>query len=183
MMMLRWLTRRWIAAFERAYDYDMGYVRDMLEVSPRAVRIFGRVGALGRYCRDVPMEAYFAAKVVAARWEDCGPCTQLAVTMAERTGVAPAMLRAVLARDERAMTEDTRLGYRFAEAVLAHEAQADALREEIVARWGRHALISLGFGIASARVFPTVKYALGHGTACTRITVAGANVPLLRAAA
>jgi hypothetical protein len=46
--MLRWLTRRWIAAFERAYDYDMGYVREMLDVSPRAARVFGRVGALGQ---------------------------------------------------------------------------------------------------------------------------------------
>lgn len=181
--MMRWLMRRWIAAFEQTYDYDMGYVRDMLEVSPRAVRIFGRVGALGQYRRDVPMEAYFAANLVAVRWEDCGPCTQLTVTMAERAGVAPAMLRAVLARDERAMTEETRLGFRFAEAVLAHEPEADALREEIVARWGRHALISLGFGMAAARVFPTVKYALGHGKACTRITVAGASVLVLREAA
>jgi alkylhydroperoxidase family enzyme len=183
MIMLKWLMRRWIAAFERAYDYDMDYVRDMLEVSPRAVRVFGRIGALGQYRRDVPIEAYFAAKLVAARWEDCGPCTQLCVTMAERAGVAPALLRAVLARDEPAMTDATRLGFRFAEAVLAHEPQADALREEIVARWGRHAVISLSFGIAAARVFPTVKYGLGHGKACTRITVAGAVVPVLREAA
>lgn len=181
--MFRWPTRRWIAAFEREYDYDMGYVRDMLEVSSRAVRVFGRVGALGQYCRDVSIETYFAAKLVAVRWEDCGPCTQLTVTMAERAGVAPDMLRAVLARDERAMTEETRLGFRFAEAVLAHEPEADALRDEIAARWGRHALISLAFGIAAARVFPTVKYALGHGKACTRIIVAGASVPVPREAA
>ena len=181
--MFRWLMRRWIAAFERTYDYDMGYVRGMLEVSPRAVRLFGRVGALGQYRRDVPKEAYFAAKLVAARWEDCGPCTQLAVTMAERAGVAPEQLRAVLTRDERAMNDETGLGFRFAEAVLAHEPEADALRQEILARWGRHALISLGFGIAAARVFPTVKYALGHGKACTRITVGGAIVPVLREAA
>jgi hypothetical protein len=106
--MFRWLTRRWIAAFERKYDYDMSYVREMLEVSPRAVRLFGRIGALGQYRRGVPVEAYGAAAIVAARWEDCGPCTQLAVTMAERAGVAPAMLRAVIARGERAMAADTR---------------------------------------------------------------------------
>lgn len=181
--MLKWLMRRRIAAFEQAYDYDMDYVRDMLAASPRAVRIFGRVGALGQYRRDVPLEAYFAANLVAVRWEDCGPCTQLTVTMAERAGVSPAMLRAVLTRDERAMTEETRLGFRFAEAVLAHEPAADALREEIVARWGRDAVISLAFGIAAARVFPTVKYALGHGKACTRVTVGGATVPVLREAA
>ena len=181
--MMRWLMRRRIGAFERQYDYDMSYVRDMLAVSPHAVRLLGAVRALGQYRRDVPTEAYFAATLVAVRWEDCGPCTQLVVTMAERAGVAPALLRAVLTRDERAMTETTRLGFRFAEVVLAHEPAADALRDEIAARWGRNAVISLAFGIAAARVFPTVKYALGHGKACTRVTVAGATVPVLREAA
>ena len=181
--MLKWLMRRRIAAFERAYDYDMRYAREILEVSPRALAAYGRVEGLARYCRDVPKDAFHAARLVAARWEDCGPCTQLVVTMAERAGVAPEVLRAVLARDERAMTSDAALGFRFAEAVLAHEPRADELRDEIVKRWGRHALVSLGFAIAAARVFPTVKYALGHGTACTRITVGGAVVPVLREAA
>jgi hypothetical protein len=103
--------------------------------------------------------------------------------MAERAGVAPAVLRAVLARDERAMSADAALGFRFAEAVLAHDLRADALRDEIVRRWGKHALISLGFAIASARVFPTVKYALGHGQACTQIVVGGMPAPVLREAA
>jgi hypothetical protein len=30
-----------------------------------------------------------------------------------------------------------------------------------------------------ARVFPTVKYDLGHGRACTRISLAGADAPLV----
>ena len=181
--MLKWLMRRRIAAFERAYDYDMSYARAILDASPRALLAFGRIEALARYRRDVPRDAYFAAKLVAAGAEDCGPCMQLVATMAERAGVAPGVLRAVLARDEGAMTQEAALGFRFAEAVLAHAPRADELREEIVRRWGRHALVSLGFAIAAARVFPTVKYGLGHGKACTRITVAGASVPVLREAA
>ena len=181
--MLNWLMKRRIAAFERAYDYDMTYVRDMLATSPRALRAFGRIEGMARYRRDVPAEAYYAATLVAAKSEDCGPCTQLVATMAERAGVAPAVLRAVLARDERAMSADAALGFRFAEAVLAHHPGADALREEIVRRWGKHALISLGFAIAASRVFPAVKYALGYGKACTRVVVGGTAVPVLRQAA
>ena len=44
-------------------------------------------------------------------------------------------------------------------------------------RWGRLALVSLGFAITAARIYPTVKYALGHGKACMRIVVGGS--PLL----
>jgi hypothetical protein len=67
--------------------------------------------------------------------------------------------------------------------VLAHDVSADELRDEIVRCWGKHALISLGFAIATTRVFPTVKYALGHGQACTRVVVEGTPVPVLREAA
>jgi alkylhydroperoxidase family enzyme len=178
--MLTWLMRRRIAAFERTYDYDVSYLRLILEASPRAFLAFGKLGALAQYRRGVPLDAYFAAKLVAARAEDCGPCTQLAVTMAERAGVAPGVLAAVFARDEAAMTPEAALGFRFAEAVLAHAPRADDLRVEIVQRWGRQAIVSLAFTIAASRVFPTVKYALGYGKACTRVTIAGAAVPILR---
>jgi hypothetical protein len=82
--------------------------------------------------------------------EDCGPCSQLAVTMAERQGVAPAVIKAIVAGDEHAMTPDAALAYRFAQAVLRHDPGADALREQIVARWGRRALVSLAWA-AQAR--------------------------------
>lgn len=181
--MLRWLMRRRIAAFERAYDYDMSYVSDLVEADPRAARLFGRATALGRYRRDVPLLAWFAAQQTTVMAEDCGPCTQLGVTLAEREGVDPAVIRAVLARDLKALPDDAALGVRFAEAVLAHDAAADALREEIVRRWGKRALVSLGFAITAGRLYPTLKYALGHGKACTRVTVGGAPVPVLRQAA
>jgi alkylhydroperoxidase family enzyme len=181
--MLRWLLRRRIAAFERAYGYDASYMRAIIKVSPRAALAFARISGFAHYDRGVPRDASFAAGLVAARAEDCGPCTQLGITMAERAGVPPGVLRAILARDEAGMTPEAALGFRFAEAVLAHAPEADDLREEIVRRWGEEAVISLAFVIAGTRVFPTVKYALGHGKACTRVTIAGASVPVLRQAA
>jgi hypothetical protein len=103
--------------------------------------------------------------------------------MAEREGVAADTLRAIVAGDLRAMPDDVVLAYRFAQASLAHNAAADELRDEIVKRWGKRGLISLAFALASSRVYPTVKYALGHGKACTRLTVAGKPLPVLKEAA
>jgi hypothetical protein len=34
--LVKWLMGRWIHGFEREWDYDSRYLRDMLEVSPRA---------------------------------------------------------------------------------------------------------------------------------------------------
>jgi hypothetical protein len=115
--------------------------------------------------------------------EDCGPCTQLVVTRAEREGVAPATLKAILAGDERAMPPDAALGFRFAQAVLRHDAAADALRDEIVVRWGMRALVTLAFAITTSRIFPTLKYALGHGRSCTLVKVGGTPTTVTRQAA
>lgn len=181
--MIKWMLRRRLATFEREFGYDASYAGEILAASSKAFIAFGRIQAMAAFRRDVPKDAYYAAKIVAAKAEDCGPCTQLVVTMAERAGIAPSVLRAILAGDEAAMSADARLGFRFAEATLAHNHAADALREEIHERWGRRALISLAFAIAATRVFPTVKYALGHGKACTRVSVAGTPIAVLRRAA
>jgi hypothetical protein len=85
--MIKWALRRAIDKFERDWDYDASYMRDMIDASPRAAWLFSRVTALGQFRRDLTIEAWCAAGITAVRHEDCGPCTQLAVTMAERAGV------------------------------------------------------------------------------------------------
>ncbi len=174
--MIRWAFRRAIDKFERDWNYDAGYMRDILDASPRAAWLFSRVTALGQFRRDVPVEPWFAAAITAVRHEDCGPCTQLGVTMAERAGVSPAVLRAVLAGDLEAMPADVALVWKFTRATLAHDAAADEYREAIVKRWGNRALVSLAFAITASRIYPTVKYALGHGKACVRVVVGGTPV-------
>jgi hypothetical protein len=174
--MIRWVLRKVIDKFEREWNYDASYMRDMIEASPRAAWLFSRVTALGQYRCDLPDQAWYAAGITAVRSEDCGPCTQLAVTMAERAGVSPLVLHAVLADDPDSMPPDVALVWRFTRATLAHDAAADEYRETIVKRWGQRALVSLAFAITAARIYPTVKYALGHGKACMRVVVDGAPV-------
>jgi hypothetical protein len=176
--MLTWLIRRRLAAFEQANNYDMGYAREILDIDPGALIQLNRVVGLARYRKGVPPAPWYAAKIAAAAAEDCGPCTQLVVSWAERDGVAPAVLRAILRRDEGAMPEEVALAFRFANAAMAHDPEADALREQVVARWGGQGLLSLGFAITAGRLFPTLKYALGHGRSCTRVTVGGVPTPV-----
>jgi hypothetical protein len=178
--MVNWLMRRAIGAFERKWNYDARYLRDMLDASPRAAWLFSRVSSMGRYRRDIPIEAWSAAGITAVRHEDCGPCTQLAVTMAERAGVSPEVLRALLNEDPARMTADVALVWRFTRASLARDVAADEYRDAIVQRWGLRALVSLALAMAAARIYPTVKYAMGHGQACTRVIVGGAPIALDR---
>lgn len=181
--MLTWFLRRRLAAFERRYAYDMSYARDMLAADPRALLAFARTTAIGRYRRDTPAEAYWAAKLVGTIAEDCGPCTQLVVAMALEDGVAPPVVTAVLTRDDARLPDAARLAARFARAALAHAAPADELRAEIERRWGPRAVVSLAFALTSARIYPTLKYALGHGASCQRVVLDGQPIAVARGAA
>jgi hypothetical protein len=178
--MVKWLMRRGIRAFERKWDYDAGYLHEMIEASPRAAWLFARAAGIGRYRRDIPIEAWSVAGITAVRQEDCGPCTQLGVSMAERAGVSPDVLRAVLRDDPDAMPTDVALVWRFTRATLAHDVAADQYRDAIIKRWGPRAVVSLALAMTAARLYPTVKYAMGHGKACTRIVVGGAPVAVNR---
>jgi len=178
--MVRWLLRRAISAFERQWNYDASYLQEIAETSPRAAWLFMRATRLGTYRRDAPMEALVAAGITAVRSEDCGPCTQLATVMAERQGVRPELLRAILTDDVAAMSDEAALAWRFTKAVLAHDAAADDYRAVIRERWGQRAVVALAFAVTTARIYPTVKYAMGHGKACTRVVVGGTPVAIDR---
>jgi hypothetical protein len=135
--MLRWVLRRAISALERRWNYDASYLREIIEASPLAAWRFLQTTRLGNYRRDVPIEAWFAAGITAVRSEDCGPCTQLVTMMAERQGVRPEILRAILKDDVAAMPDDVALAWRFTKAILAHDAAADDYRAVILERWDR----------------------------------------------
>jgi hypothetical protein len=181
-IMVKWLMGRATAAFERKWNYDASYLHDIIEASPRAAWMFSRAAAIGRYRKDVPPAAWAAAAITAVRHEDCGPCTQLGVSMAERAGIDPEVLRAVLAEDPAAMPDEVALAWRFTRATIDHDPSADQYRDEIIRRWGPRAVVSLAFAMVASRIYPTVKYAMGHGKACTRVVVGGAPIAFNRPA-
>jgi hypothetical protein len=174
--MLRKLLHGRIKAFERRFGYDMAYGHEMLDVRLPAFLRFWQAAQLVQYTDGVPTAALFAARIATAMAEDCGPCAQLVVTMAEKAAVPATTLRAIVAGDPNAMDEDVRLAWRFTRATLAHDAVADELRDQIVARWGARAVVTLALNIAGTRIFPTIKYAMGHGKMCQKVRVGGGEV-------
>ncbi len=178
--MFRWFLQWQIARFQRTWNYDAGYLRDLIDVDPRAVQALGKLQSISNYRKDVPRAVWCAAAIVSVMTEDCGPCTQLGIDMAERSGVDPAVLRAIVARDFAAMPDEVALTVRFTEATLRHAPEADELRTRAVRRFGKRGLVSLAFAMLAGRIYPTVKYALGHGHACMRLTIGGETRPVLR---
>jgi hypothetical protein len=176
--MLSALITGQIDKLERLWGYDAGYLRLVLRANPMSALKFGMVSQMVDR-KALPAEMIAAAKIVGTLAEDCGPCTQIAIDMAAAEGVAPDVLRAILAGDETQMGETAVLGWRFARASLARDLEAvDPLREEIVRRWGEAGLVAVSLSLTAARMYPTLKYALGYGRACSKVTVGGIAAPV-----
>src|SRR5689334_5939036 len=127
--MLTWLIKNRLAAFERRYDYDTSYMRELLAIDRRAFLAFARACKLADYRRDLPRDVAIAAGLTSIIAEDCGPCTQLGVTLALEAGCKPQVIAAIIRGDEAALPDDVALGRRFARAVIEHAPAADELRE------------------------------------------------------
>lgn len=157
--------------FGRRYQYDTGYLADVIDASPAAFIKLSLTRGMTRRPGWMPAEPYFAVMLRAVLFEDCGPCTQLVVNFGVEAGVAPERIRAIVARDLDVLPPDTAAAVRFADAVLARDPHAGEARAAVRHRWGERGLIAFGLAMCGARVFPAFKYAIGHGEACQRVTV------------
>jgi hypothetical protein len=169
--MIRLLARRWLRGFSQRYHYDTGYMENMLQQNPALFLKYATLTLLSSHRCGIPRAPLWTARIRAALWEDCGPCVQLVCNMAIDDGVDPALVAAVVGADLATLGEDCVLAMKFTESVLARDPGAEHLRERVRLSWGEDGLLSLAMGISTSRVYPTVKWVLGHGLACGRLHI------------
>jgi hypothetical protein len=174
--MIRTFARRWLQGFSQRYQYDTGYMENMLQQNPTLFLKFASLALLSSHRRGIPRAPLWTARIRAALWEDCGPCVQLVCNMAIEDGVDPAVVAAVVAADLATLDGDCVLALQFTESVLARDPGAEQLRERVRLAWGEDGILSLAMGISTSRVYPTVKYVLGHGLTCSRVHIEQRNV-------
>lgn len=162
------VIRRRLNAFERQYEYDMGYAQTILASGLKEFSVFSGVFKLASHRQTVPFGPWFAAKWVATKSEDCGSCLQLLVNMAREEGLPTSIVKAIHDEHLTALPSDIALVYEWAQATIRPELSANiqAHREAIVEKWGARGLVSLTLAMAGARSFPFIKRALGHQGSC-----------------
>jgi alkylhydroperoxidase family enzyme len=165
------LVRHRIRAAEKRLGVSMDYLRHMHEAAPAAFRAFAKFVPVAAYRDKLPAAPYHVARLVATRDADCGTCVQIVVNLARDDGVEPAVLTAALDRRVHDLPESLQDVYRFAEAVATASGEEDQYRERLRSVFGDEALVELAMAIATCRVFPTLKRALGHATSCSQVKV------------
>lgn len=181
--MLSFFANKALDRFSSRFDYDVTYMRAMLAISPNAFMKFANITKLATHRESAPMEAAYAAKLVGALVEDCGPCTQLVVNMARAERVDATQIEAVLRRDVGAMSPNTALGFRFAEAIAFRLPNEDETRDAVRDAWGDKGVLDLTLALQVGRLFPMIKAGLGYAKECRRVTVGDHPVEVVKRAA
>jgi alkylhydroperoxidase family enzyme len=169
--MIRRLIEWRIATVERTLGVPADYLRHMMRVSVPAFMKFAKILPLASYRRKLPAEAAHVGQLVAMLHEDCGTCVQIGVNLAKRDHVRTEWLRAVLEARPDDLPPELADVYRFAKEVVKASGEEDSYRERIRAHYGEEALIELAMAIASCRVFPTTKRAMGFAKSCSAVRV------------
>ncbi len=161
-------SREVLRKFGAHYNYDTGYLEELLDSSPVAFRAFEAAMPMARVRKEAPVDLIMVAKLAAMKAQDCGPCTLLTVKMAREAGVDESMIGAVL-RGGAGLSEMQRKIYDYAVAVALNQEVREGLLDDLRTRLGMEVIAELAVNIIATKLYPTLKRALGHSQSCALI--------------
>ncbi len=173
--MLKSLLHWRIRAFERRYDYDAGFLHELVDIDIAGLFKIQRLTGIGQHHGGLPASALYAAKLAAAMHEDCGPCAQIVINMALEAGVEGAQLAALAAGTLERVPADTAAAFRFARAVL-ERGELEAARAAVIEHFGARGPACLGLALSVGRTYPVLKRAMGHAQTCVALDVGGVPI-------
>lgn len=163
--MLKAFLKRQLDRFGRRWDYDVGYMRDLVDLDTGGAVRLGLVSGFTDHRFGLDARSYFGAKVIATRAADCGSCLRLVIGMATAAGVPAGAIAAMLTH-EAGVPDDMALAARYARAVLENDPALPTIIEACTRKWGRQGVAGLAAAVVSGSFYPVLKRGLGHGNAC-----------------
>ena len=149
------------------YQYDVGYIRHLLETDPTAYKVFEAFLPMAGYHGEAPIDVIFTAKLCAMQGQDCGACLQPTIRQALEAGLAPEVVRAILGMgDEALLPPHLEQIQRFVRALSIEDGETQALREAIRETHGEGTLVALSLVVAACGVFPAIKRVFGLFESC-----------------
>ncbi|HEX5053255.1 MAG TPA: hypothetical protein VFZ65_15880 [Planctomycetota bacterium] len=159
-----------LRTFGERYGYDTSYMERLLDAAPNAYERFAAAMAMSQPGEALSREAGAVAAVTVLRGDDCGPCLQLTLRMAVEAGVDRKLLETALDHPER-LPAPLRDIHELARQVVAGE-NGDLERiARLEASLGKQAFGELAVAITGARIYPTLKRALGEARSCHRASL------------
>ncbi|MDA0834897.1 MAG: hypothetical protein O2955_13885 [Planctomycetota bacterium] len=164
--MIRRILNAVIDSQERKLGQSLDYLRYMLQHSFGGFRQFTKIVPMSTYRKTLPLDACYVARLVSTMQEDCGACVQIGIDMAQKEGVPTELVQSIIDDDVARLSPELQDVANFSRHVARAEEPGDELRERLRNRYGDAGLVELSLAIATSRVYPTVKRALGYAKTC-----------------
>jgi hypothetical protein len=162
--------RRELQAFGAHFDYDVTYLERLMDAAPEAFLAFADAQPLGRRRAALLPEAHAVACTAVMLHDDCGACAQLNLRMAVEAGVDRDLLQTMLDRPED-LPGPLHDVFEHARQVVRGSDPDPERVERLRQHLGEAAFGELAAAITGARIYPTMKRALGTTTTCRRPTL------------
>ncbi len=155
-----------IDQFEKHYDYDCNYMRKMAQSNPQAFETFVNFLPMGQVGKSLPVEVLWTAKISSMLTEDCGACVQLNIKMALEAGVTQDLVKMIVQSPEK-LSADLSTVYNYARSVSLNIDTFYQYQNKIQEQYSQEQITELALAIASTKIYPTVKRALGDFKSCS----------------
>ena len=159
-----------LAAFGAHFDYDVRYLERLMDTAPDAYLAFAAAQPLGHRREGLTPDAHAVACTAVMLHDDCGACAQLNLRMAVEAGVDRQLLQTMLDHPEDLPAPLHDVFEHARQVVRGSDPDPERvgrLREQL----GAAAFGELAAAITGARLYPTMKRALGTTTTCRRPTL------------
>jgi hypothetical protein len=160
------ILKKQFAAFGDRYGYDTTYLQEVADLDAGGALKLGLTSKFTSHQFGLPANAYFGAKVTAAKWADCGSCLRLTIAMAAEAGVRHGDIAAMLAGPAERVPDDMALAARYAQATIDNAPELAEIIGECERRWGRRGLAGLAAAMVSGIFYPLFKRGFGYGNVC-----------------
>ena len=156
---------------ERILGASLDWLRALVSASLPAFLRFLLLTPLGHHRQRLPKNAWYVARLAATLHEDCGSCAQIVVNLARKDGISRVLVNSVMHGQPERLSDELADVYHFTQSVL-RQTDDGALRETLRSRYGEQGLVELALAIATARIIPTTKRALGYAQSCALLRAA-----------
>lgn len=155
-----------IDSFENHYAYDCTYIRQLSDNSNEAYKAFVEFLPMGQVGSSLEKEVLWTAKISAMLTEDCGACVQLNINMALEAGLSKELVQKIVLNAD-TLNDDLHRVFDFAKAIASNQSDHEEKQKKILELLKPEQLAELSVAIASTKVYPTIKRALGQFKSCS----------------
>lgn len=154
-----------INGFEKHYQYDTTYMREMLAASVAMYDKFNNIMPLVSHRELLDVDTYMVAKLATMAFEDCGECLQLNIKMAQEQEVSENIIHGAI-NGGKGLSAELKDIHDFA-LMISNNTRDERLVKLVESRLNKGQLLELGIAVATTKIFPVLKRALGYAKSCS----------------